>query len=328
MKGMETLCVAYGADDNYAKYLGISMQSLFETNKDFAGIDVFIMDCNIGSLNKEKLLSIAKRYNRNISFIAMNDYVSELKLNMGARKIAIASYARLFLSSVIPDTYTRVFYLDCDTIIVDSITEYWNMDLEGYFLAGVRDTVDKYFLKKIGLAPDAPYVNAGIILVNLIAWRAVDIQKKFMEFIRKLDGNVPHHDQGVINAICHDKIKIVSPIYNVSSNVFTFSAKTIKRIYFIKSFYSQKELDEAKTKPVIIHYTTGLVGRPWEENCTHPRKGEYLRVAMASPWKDDPILPDSRRFSVKAFSSLYRYAPGFITENIYKLQNWLTHFRK
>ena len=42
MKGMETLCVAYGADDNYAKYLGISMQSLFETNKDFAGIDVFI----------------------------------------------------------------------------------------------------------------------------------------------------------------------------------------------------------------------------------------------------------------------------------------------
>lgn len=36
-------------------------------------------------------------------------------------------------------------------------------------------------------------------------------------------------------------------------------------MYKMKGFYLQEELDEAKKNPVIIHYTTGIVGRPWEK---------------------------------------------------------------
>ena len=61
----------------------------------------------------------------------------KLNLNMGFRKISIASYARL-LSSVIPDTYKRVLYLDCDTLILDKVNKLWNIKLNNYLVAGYK----------------------------------------------------------------------------------------------------------------------------------------------------------------------------------------------
>lgn len=328
MNENQSLCVAYAADDNYAKYMGISMLSLFRSNKEFAEITVFVLDCGIKASNREKLRSIAEEYHREIYFKSMEKAVSGLDLHMGARKISIASYARLFLSSILPEFYDRILYLDCDTIVRGSLTNYWKVDLEDCMVAGVRDTVDSFFLKKIGLNPEEVYVNAGVLLINLAGWRKEHLEGQFMDFIRKFDGKVPHHDQGVINAVCRNRKRIVSPEFNVTSNIYSFSAKTIKRIYFMDSFYFQEELEKAKNDPVILHFTTGLVGRPWEENCTHPEKEEYGNMAQASPWKDDPFLPDSRKLSVKVFSGFYRYTPHFLSEAVYRYASLLTHRRE
>jgi lipopolysaccharide biosynthesis glycosyltransferase len=328
MEQNQRLCVAYAADDNYTKYLGISMLSLFQSNKGFAEIVVFVLDCGIRNINKEVLRSIAKEYNREIYFRSMEAAVSGLDLHMGDRRISIASYARLFLSTVIPEAWDRILYLDCDTIVRDSIMDFWKVNLEGYMVAGVRDTVDSFFLKKIGMKPEEYYVNAGIILINLAGWREQNLEKRFMDFIKQFNGNVPHHDQGTINGVCRNKKYIVSPRYNATSNIYSFSAKTIKSIYFMDSFYSQKELEEAKKNPAILHFTTGLVGRPWEENCSHPMKEEYLKVAKASPWKYDPLLPDSRKLSVRIFSGFYKYAPLPLSEAVYRSIRLLAHIRE
>ena len=328
MEQSQKMCVAYAADDNYAKYLGISMLSLFQSNQEFKEIGVYVLDCGIGVENKEKLKFIAEQNNRDINFCSMEVAVSGLDLQMGVRKIAVASYARLFLASIIPKECDRILYLDCDTIVRNSLNEYWNTNLENDMVAGVRDTVDSFFLKKIGLDSEDYYVNAGILLINLAGWREQHLEAQFMEFIRKYNGNVPHHDQGTINGVCKNKKCIVAPRYNATSNIYSFSAKTIRRIYFMNSFYSQRELEEAKKNPAVLHFTTGLVGRPWEENCTHPMKEEYLRIAKESPWKNDPLLPDSRKLSVRVFSAFYRYAPLFLSEAAYRLISLVAHIRE
>ncbi|NLL75933.1 MAG: glycosyltransferase family 8 protein [Clostridiales bacterium] len=321
----QKLCVAYAADDNYAKYLGISMLSLFRSNSIFKEIEVFVLDCGILDANKEKLKAIAEKYARVISFICMDEAVSCLNLRMGVRKISIASYARLFLASILPESCTKVLYLDCDTIVRDELTDLFNLNLEGNMVAGVQDTVDSFFLKKIGLESNEHYVNAGILLINLEGWRTARLEQQFMEFIRKFEGNVPHHDQGTINGVCRRQKLLIDPRFNVTSNFYTFSAKTIKYIYFMDSFYAQEELEAAKKNPAILHFTTGLVGRPWEEKCTHPMKEEYSKVAVTSPWKEDPLLPDSRRLSVKAFSWFYHCMPLFLSKAVYRSVCWLTH---
>lgn len=325
---MNRLCVAYGSDDNYAKQLGVSMMSLFQTNKEFDEIHVFVMDCGIEETNKGRLLSIVEKYGRSLQFVSIKDYVDGLNLNMGARKIAVSSYSRLFLEEAIPEEYNKILYLDCDTIIKDDIKEYWNTNLNGYMAAGVQDTVDKIFLKKIGLPADYCYINAGVLLINLDGWRKNNLQQKFIDFIKKFDGNVPHHDQGTINGVCSGKLLTVPLRYNVTSNIYSFSAKTIKNIYSVKSFYDQEELDDAKSNPAILHYTTGLVGRPWEDACTHPMKNEYVDVASISPWREEQLLPDSRSLNVRMFAALYKYTPRIVSETMYRLSNWLLHIRK
>ncbi len=324
----QNLCVAYAADDNYAKYLGISMLSLYQSNKGFEQISVFVLDCEIGENNKERLRTITRQYQREITFLPMKSMVSHLDLHFGSYKISIASYARLFLSSIIQESVHKILYLDCDTIVCDSLTDLWDINLEGKAVAGVLDTVDSFFLKKIGLPEGDPYVNAGIILVNLAYWREHHMEQQFMAFIRKFEGNVPHHDQGTINGTCRNAKLIIAPRYNVTSNLYSFSSKTIRRMYFMDTFYAQEELNEARIHPAIVHFTTGLVGRPWEENCIHPMKNAYLQAAKASPWIADPLLPDSRGFLVKAFSYFYYHAPHFLTEAAYRSVCRLAHIRK
>ncbi|HZK56963.1 MAG TPA: glycosyltransferase family 8 protein [Clostridia bacterium] len=322
------LLVVYAADNNYAKYLGISMLSLFQKNEIFDEIMVFILDYGIEDSNKEKLQNLAKKFNRRVIFKSIESAISTLDLNMGARKISVVSYSRLLLSSILSDHYDRILYLDCDTLVMDCLNDLWNVDLGDNPVLGVQDTVDSHFLKKIGMESDECYVNAGVLLIDLDNWRKENLENKFIDCIKKFDGNVPHHDQGVINAVCRHRKGIVEPRYNLTSNMYSFSASTIKKLYFMDNYYSQRELDEAKRNPAIIHFTQGLVGRPWEQNCTHPEREKYMKVWGESPWKGEPILPDSRKPSIKIFAFIYKYAPLFLSEGIYRMLSRFVHINE
>lgn len=120
MFDLESICVAYASDNNYALLMVIFILSLFRSNTQAKEITAFNLDNGIIGENKEKLSGIAGQYSREIVFIPVTECLGKLKLNMGARKISVASYARRFLSSIIPDTCDRVICPDCDVIISDS----------------------------------------------------------------------------------------------------------------------------------------------------------------------------------------------------------------
>ncbi len=304
------------------------MLSLFQTNIGFDGIRVFVLDCGIGENNRHHLEHIANQFNREITFFSMDNVKDRLQLKSGAFKISIASYARLFLASILPEDLELVLYLDCDTVVPSSLKDLWETDLGQNLIAGVQDTVDTFYKKVIGLNPHIAYVNAGILLINLKGWREEYLEQKFFDFIQKFDGNVPHHDQGTINGVCKERRTILPLRYNVMSNVYSFSASTIRKIYFLDKYYTQVEVDEAISRPVIVHFTTGLFGRPWEEGCTHPEKEYYLKIMRQSPWKEDPLLPDSKKKSVKAFAFFYKHIPLPVFETVYRLLCGIQHIRR
>lgn len=47
--------IIYASNDNYAQYLGISMLSLMENNRDMEEIVIYVLDQGIGPENKNKL---------------------------------------------------------------------------------------------------------------------------------------------------------------------------------------------------------------------------------------------------------------------------------
>lgn len=310
------LVVVYSTDDNYAQHMGVSIISLLENNKHFNNIKIYVIANNITNYSKEKLNEVSNKYNRDIIFIDFNNYKNKLKLNM-KWNISLSSYARLFVSSILPSDINKVLYFDCDTVIVDKIDELWNVNTEDYYVCGVADTVSSATKLDVGINKNESYINAGMLLINLKKWREDDIEDKFIEFIKKHNGSVTHHDQGVINGVLHLKSKVLEPKFNLMTVYYTMKREHIIFYYGIDNeFYSEQEINESLKKPVYIHYTPGFTSRPWVKGCKHPKKNIYIEYLKISPWNDVKLEKNNQNIKVKFVNFLYNNIPFNIANNV------------
>lgn len=275
------LNIAYSSDNNYVKHVGVSMTSLFLNNVKAEEIYIYLVDNGISAENKEKLIEIADKYNRNLIFIKFNELCGGLETD---NSYPLSSYARLFLSKI--EGIDKIIYMDCDSIICSSLEQLWNIDIEEYYVSGVLDNVNEYYKTSIGLDKNFKYINAGFLVINLKKWRNDNLERKFIDFINKYKGSVPHHDQGTINAVCKEKIYIIHPKYNLQPPMLNFTEKEILKLDDINEYYSQTELDEAKQNPCFIHFTNGFYNRPWNIDSTHPLKDVYLYYLNQTIWKN------------------------------------------
>lgn len=312
------LSVVYSSDDKYAQHTGVSIISLLDNNRHFDDIDIYIIDNEISIENKKKLNSIVKDYDRKVEYIDFSKYKNQLKLNM-EWDISLSSYARLFLSSMLPKNVEKVLYYDCDTIVVNKLDEIWNIDIDNYYVAGVQDTVSNEIKRAVGINEEFKYINAGMLLINLKRWRKDKIEEKFINFIDKYNGNVIHHDQGVINGVLHKNMKIISPKFNLMTVYYIMNRREIVKYYGIcGEFYSQEEIDEAINNVVYIHYTPGFTTRPWVKGCKHPKKDEYWRYLSLTPWNDYIAIRDSAEIKVKVINWIYRNFSVLLVDDITK----------
>lgn len=313
-----SLNIVYSSDDNYCIYMGVSIISLLENNKNFDSINIYIIDNNIDDLNKIKLKRLIEYYKRNIIFIDFEKYKKYLNLNM-QWKISISSYARLFLASMIPSSVKKVLYFDCDTLIVDNLYELWNQDINDFYIGGVCDTVPSYTKQAIGLNDTDFYINAGMLLINLKKWREDNLEKKLLNFIDAHNGNVTHHDQGVINGVIKNK-KILPLKYNLMTSYLMMSREDIIKFYKVEdSFYSQEQIDEAIKNPVYIHYTPGFTTRPWVKGCKHPYVDLYWKYLKLTPWEDFKPIKNNEKFHVKMVNWIYLNLPFNVANFLCKL---------
>ena len=122
------------SDNNYVKNLGICTYSVMhnmcgEVDK----VRLFVMDCGITEANKKRLEDQTKRFdNAEMYFCDITEYVEYI-----ARDIYTpwhrSIYGRLFAAEVLkicPDV-TRLVYMDCDTLMDHSVTELFDMDMQG-----------------------------------------------------------------------------------------------------------------------------------------------------------------------------------------------------
>ena len=138
------------------------------------------------------------------------------------------------------------------------------------------------------------------------------IVKKCIDFIYKFNGNPPHNDQGTINAVCAGYIEILPACYNVMPPMFNFTAKQIQNLFKMKMYYTQSELDEAISNPIVVHYTDEFFNRPWFSNCTHPLKQLYLDFKNKSPWKVVPLKYKELSKNCKIQNWVYKLMIRFI----------------
>jgi len=276
--------VMYSCDQNYLCHAAASIVSLLENNKK-ENIKIFLICNDLNPESMDKLEKLVSSYHQEIVFLDIQLVCEDVKKN---DNFPLSGYARLFIDQIVD--VDKILYLDCDTIVLNSITELYHTNIENYYVAGVQDAPAKILSDIIGMDENDRYINSGILLINLKKWKEDKLRSRYIEFIEQYDGKVPHHDQGIVNGVCKNKIKILSPKYNFMPQFFLYTSEQAKRLFNIKKYYTQKEIDSSKKSPVVIHFIAKFFGRPWEADCTHPYKNEYLNYLKMSGFYKEPVV--------------------------------------
>lgn len=303
------ITVLYTANNGYLPYLGISLISLLQNNKD-QEVRVYVVLLEAQQDNLNRLKSIKKQYsNFDLRIIDGAPYVEKMKIyHMLQYRQSYAPNLRLFWEDFIDEDVDKILYLDSDTIIDASLDGLFNMKMDKA-CAVVLDSLSNSYKKCLGLSSLEPYFNSGVLLINVSVWRKKAYTEKFLTMLQNPEYVHVNIDQDYLNLLLRGDICVLSPKYNLQPHHMCLDVKTYYSCFGSKGYYSVKEIEEAVQTPVIVH-TFRFCGKfPWHKNNVHPALKYYMKYKKISPWQNIPDEKGKDSLFFKTETFLYRYMP-------------------
>jgi lipopolysaccharide biosynthesis glycosyltransferase len=290
------------------------MISLFENNKEVDDICVYLISKDVSEENVSQLCSIAEHYQREFREIKFEDIAYDLNLSNTGRHIATI-YTKVFFPRI--EGVDKMIYLDSDTVVVGSLKDLWEDDLENVYM-GVVETLPTKFYKELGLPKGDRFFNDGMAICNVAYCREHNLIEKVLKVVEDYNGNPPTLSEGALNKVCYGKVNYISLKYNLMAGLLymcNIDAKYMSHLLH----YSEEELRESCERPVVIHYLTAFYNRPWFKNCSHPYKDEYFKYKALSPWKNEQLKENKLPLKIRLIDFCFRTFGVRNTERIRKI---------
>lgn len=208
--------------------------------------------------------------------------------------ITAETYTRLHCPQVLDGAIDKVLYLDADLLVVDDLGPLWATDVSDVALAAAPDPYGEDRDQALGLPPGAIYFNAGVLLINLARWRAEGLTERLSAYIREQGPRLRQHDQDALNALLHDRIRVLDLRWNLQARALhPHRAAAVHR----------PDLRRAARQPGIIHFASSR--KPWIFSVAIPHRALYRRYLRRTAWRD--AAPEGRalaKLPERAFNSL------------------------
>lgn len=298
--------IVVASDSNYLHLVSICAASFFETNPGEM-LHLHLLSNGIKESELNALKAIVEKHGSIFSVYPIEDLRQRLSVDV-PHTISVTTYARLFAGTILPKGLDKVLYIDCDIMFNGEIKDLSEIDLGNCLVGGVLDPlISRTYKKEIHIPQNEPYINAGVLLISLNRWRCENLEQKFIDYLVANGGKVHHHDQGIINAVCAGRKKILPPQFNVMANSICYPWKSLHKIN--TPFYSHDEYTKGISHPSIIHFTGAIWGRPWVRGCTHPYATKFLEFKGKTIYKDIPLQPNHQSILHRIEGPLYRLLP-------------------
>ena len=211
--------IIFSTDDNYIAYLDVALLSLIENASKNHRYRIIVLNTGLKQENMDRIKK-NEREDFTIDFVDISKDLEFIKSKLkNVYHFSLVTYYRLFIASLFPQ-YTKVLYLDCDLVVTGDISALYETELGDNILGAcpeefVQNTPEfrTYAEKALGVDPDR-YVNAGVLVMNLEAYRENRIEQKFIELISQYDFDLLDPDQAYLNYLCFGKIRILPNGWN------------------------------------------------------------------------------------------------------------------
>ncbi len=315
-----TIDILYQFNEKYAPYAGASLTSLFENNKHFKRIGVFILGEMLSPQSKARFRELAAKYGRLLTFIETDSLISLMrKMNMPTYRGSYAANMRLFLSFILSEDVERILYLDADTIVTGALDELATVNMEGHPLAMCLDSLVRKHKRRLGFTSADFYYNSGVILFSMKEWRKNRCSERIANHVKNVRAWYPSPDQDLLNVVLKGEIMKLSPRFNIQPAYIAFSIRSYFRTFGRKGFYSPSEIRDGVTRPVIYHFFRFVGEFPWDRNNVHPDNDIFDEYLAISPWKDYVKQPADNGIVLKFEKFLYKRLPRFIFIRLFRL---------
>ncbi len=241
-------------DRRCLKALSVMVKSLVENTRDT--VHLYVMH---RSLTEEDLKDI-KRVVPSPRLVLHNVPVTKtfVKHAPTSRRYPVEIYDRLFAAWCLPEEVHRILYLDPDLVVVRPIDDLWNVNLHGNLFAAAShvDPLATFFNDlRLCASPGTPYLNSGVLLMDLDAIRKRTSPKKIQSYIAWHTLFLALPDQDVLSALYGRKTLLLDPtLYNMTERLYRKECMRYGKERTEKQVFSSVR---------IVHY----VGRnkPWKD---------------------------------------------------------------
>lgn len=251
---MDRINILVTLDENYLPQLNVMLFSLIESNPE-SFFDVYLLHSHV----REEAVSATRR------ILGGNGRLIMTKAeNIGLENAPTTSrypaemYYRIFAAKYFPETVDRVLYLDPDIIVNGSLKTLYALPMEEYFFAAASHNgmfMRKFNGVRLDMEVNSPYINSGVMLMNLELLRCEQNFEDVFSFIEKKKNTLILPDQDIISSLYGSRI------YALDS----FRYNMTERMYLLHSPFEKTLTAEwVRTHSKIIHYCGR--NKPWKEN--------------------------------------------------------------
>ncbi len=244
------------ADNAYRDNIYTCISSIIRFPMD-EGYDIYIMQSDWDDTGKKEVDYLVGESGR-VHFIDIDTAVFD-EFPETTRYPNIIYY-RILASKFLPKNMDRILYLDGDIVVINPLEELYNTEFEGNLYCActhVKGFLAKFNQYRLGVKEECPYINSGVMLMNLQALRETLDVSEIITFVEKKKSKLLLPDQDIISALYGNRIKLLDTMkYNLSDRMIN--------LYNANVMNKKIDFEWVRENAVIIHYYGK--NKPWGEH--------------------------------------------------------------
>ncbi len=249
---MNPMNILVTLDANYIPYLNVMLSSMLHANSG-ERFDVYLLQSSVTEEDTAQTRKILGKENR---LILVNANEAGLQDAPTTSRYPKEIYYRIFAAKYLPDNLDRILYLDPDIIVNGHLRELYDLPMEEYFFAAASHTgaiITSINSIRLDMEENSPYINSGVMLMNLKKLRAEQNYEDVFRFIEKRKNFLLLPDQDIISSLYGSKIYALDAYrYNMTEYLYQTHSP------FERGF----DLTWVRSHAVIIHYCGR--NKPWK----------------------------------------------------------------
>ena len=288
-----TIVLVFGADDNYACPMAVSIYSALANLEPGWSVELFIIDGGITADSKRRIESVVSASQVDVTLHWYQPAKESLAgLPVSNSWLSASTYLRFWIPEILPASYEKAIYLDSDLLVEASLSDLWRKPFDAATALAVQDFWIPYVscergvkhYDALGLDSTAPYFNGGVLVLNIARWRSEGVTEKAIRYLKEYGEDVNHEDQESLNVVLSGKWNELDLTWNVPHYVDHDS--WLSRIQSIPdSPFKERvmsKLTDLRRNSRIRHFVTGA--KPWKPDSHYPAQHRWYAYLWKSGW--------------------------------------------